>query len=66
MVAKAQDLFLFQFGANDPYVPRALADAFYAAAPDKKKVLFSEAGHEFNAQSVEDRMQWLTTGLGLR
>jgi dienelactone hydrolase len=66
MIAKAQGSFLFQFGTNDPFVPRALADAFYAAAPEKKKVLFYEAGHGLNAQSVEDRVQWLATGLGLR
>lgn len=65
-IAKAQGSFLFQFGTDDPFVPRALADAFYAAAPEKKKLLFYEAGHGLNTQSVEDRVQWLTAGLGLR
>lgn len=66
MVAAAQGSFLFQFGTTDPYVPKARAEEFFAAAPATKKILFYEAGHDLNSQSVTDRMAWLTAGLGLR
>jgi pimeloyl-ACP methyl ester carboxylesterase len=66
MIAGAKGSFLFQFGTSDSYVPRARADEFFAAAPGPKKILFYEAGHGLNAQSVEDRMAWLTAGLHLR
>lgn len=66
MIASARGSFLFQFGTEDPYVPRTRAEAFVKAAPEPKKVLFYEAGHALNTKSASDRMAWLTNSLGLR
>lgn len=65
-VANAKGAFLFQFGTNDPYVPRKRAEEFAAAAPEDKKVLYYDAGHGLNAQSAADRRAWLTERLGLQ
>jgi len=65
-IASAKGSFLFQFGTTDPYVPKSRAEAFFGAAPEPKKVLYYDAGHALNQQSVADRMAWLREQLQLR
>lgn len=66
MIRNAKGSFLFQFGTADPYVPKDRAEAFAKAAPEPRKVLYYEAGHGLNTQSVSDRMAWLVNNLQLR
>ncbi|HEY7369665.1 MAG TPA: DUF4440 domain-containing protein [Thermoanaerobaculia bacterium] len=63
--AAAPSPVLFQFGDIDPYVPKASADAFAAAAGEPKRTIWYEAGHELNAKAREDRVAWLKEKLGL-
>ena len=65
-VAAAKGAFLFQFGTNDPYVPKARAEEFFAAAPEPKKVLYYDAGHGLNDAAKRDRAAWLREKLKLR
>lgn len=66
VIGTAKGEFLFQFGTSDRFVPKERAEAFFAAAPEPKKVLYYEAGHGLNAASVKDRVVWLTERLRLR
>ena len=56
---------LFQFGTQDPYVPAAAADAFFAGARDPKEMRRYDCGHEMNAAASADRVAWLKAKLGL-
>jgi len=56
----------FQFGTNDPYVPKVRAEEFFSAVSGEKKILFYEAGHGLNEQAMKDRVAWLRAVLGLR
>lgn len=55
----------FQFGADDPHVPRERADEFFAAARDPKSMKWYEAGHGLNESATGDRKDWLREKLGL-
>jgi dienelactone hydrolase len=65
-IAKAEGSFYFQFATEDPYVPRAIAEQLYNAAPGPKRIEWYEAGHGLNAKAVEDRVVWLSKVLGLK
>jgi dienelactone hydrolase len=65
-IAKAEGTFYFQFATSDPYVPRAVAEQLYGAAPGPKSIEWYEAGHVLNAKAGEDRIAWLTKVLGLK
>jgi outer membrane protein assembly factor BamB/dienelactone hydrolase len=64
-VGKAKAPVLFQFAKEDPYVPKANADAFFAAAAEPKEIRWYEAGHALSEQAVRDRQDWLAARLGL-
>jgi cephalosporin-C deacetylase-like acetyl esterase len=57
---------LLQFANEDFYVPRAKAEALYAAVPGPKKLLWYDGGHGLNAQAPLDRQAWLAQALKLR
>jgi predicted esterase len=57
---------LFQFGRNDPYVPEARAQEFFAAAREPKTALWYDAGHGLNEQAIRDRQNWLRQVLRMR
>lgn len=57
---------LFQFGTDDPHVPRERAQEFYEAAKDPREVKWYEAGHGLNADAASDRRKWLREKLGLQ
>lgn len=56
---------LFQFGTDDPHVPKERAEEFVAAARDTKEVKWYEAGHGLNESATSDRKVWLKEKLGL-
>ena len=55
----------FQFGTDDPHVPRERAEEFFAQAKDPKAVKWYESGHGLNESATSDRKQWLREKLGL-
>lgn len=56
---------LFQFGTDDPHVPRARAEAFFAAAGAPKQLAWYECGHALNERARADREAWLAARLQL-
>ena len=56
----------FQFGMNDPHVPRERAEEFFAAADEPKALHWYEAGHGLNEDATRDRKIWLRAKLGLK
>jgi dienelactone hydrolase len=56
---------LFQFGRDDPHVPKERGQAFYDAAGEPKLVRWYDCGHGLNAQATEDRIAWLCEQLQL-
>jgi dienelactone hydrolase len=56
---------LFQFGTDDPHVPRERADEFHAAAHEPKEVKFYDCGHGLNEAASRDRVTWLARQFGL-
>lgn len=57
---------LFQFGTDDPHVPRERAEEFFASAREPKEVKWYKAGHGLNVDATNDRKAWLRQNLGLR
>lgn len=57
---------LFQFGTNDPHVPKERADEFFDAAREPKEIQWYESGHGLNAEATSDRKNWLRENLDLR
>lgn len=57
---------LFQFGTDDPHVPRDRAQEFFRAAKQPREIKWYEAGHGLNAEAASDRRKWLKEKLGLR
>lgn len=55
----------FQFGADDPHVPRERAEAFFAQAKEPKAMEMYEAGHGLNEAATADRKAWVREKLGL-
>jgi predicted esterase len=56
----------FQFGTNDPHVPRARAEEFFTAANEPKTIQWYDAGHGLNEDATMDRKKWLKEKLGLK
>ena len=56
---------LFQWGEKDANVPRASAEALFAAARAPKDRLWYDAGHELNALARKQRAEWLASKLEL-
>jgi len=56
----------FQFGTDDPHVPKERAEEFFGAALQPKEMKYYEAGHGLNSESTADRKQWLKEKLELR
>jgi dienelactone hydrolase len=56
---------LFQFGEDDPHVPRERGEQFYQAAKDPKEMRCYRAGHGLNEDAARDRLAWLAGQLGL-
>jgi len=57
---------LFQFGTDDPHVPRERAEEFFASAREPKEIKWYKAGHGLNANATDDRKTWLKERLGLK
>jgi dienelactone hydrolase len=58
------DVF-FQFGTDDPHVPKERAEEFFAATHDPKELKWYESGHGLNEAATTDRKIWLRGKLGL-
>lgn len=56
----------FQFGTDDPHVPKERAEEFFASAKEPKEMKWYESGHGLNADSTSDRKAWLMEKLGLK
>lgn len=56
---------LFQFGTDDPHVPRQRAEEFSSAAREPKEVRFYDSGHGLNEAAARDRREWLMRELRL-
>lgn len=56
---------LFQFGMDDPHVPRERAEEFFRAAEASKEIRWYESGHGLNEDAAADRRSWLKKELGL-
>ena len=57
---------LFQFGTDDPHVPRERAEEFFSAASQPRDVRWYESGHGLNETASRDRREWLKENLGLK
>ena len=57
---------LFQFGTDDPHVPKDRALEFYEAAHQTKEIKWYASGHGLNADAAADRKKWLKENLRLR
>ena len=56
---------LFQFGTDDPHLPKERADEFFAAAKSPKEIKWYESGHGLNEEATNDRKEWLKQKLEL-
>ena len=56
---------LFQFGTDDPHVPKERAEEFFNAAKGSKEMRWYESGHGLNENATIDRKNWLKDRLGL-
>ena len=57
---------LFQFGTDDPHVPKERAEEFFAATSEPKELKWYESGHGLNEAATSDRKIWLRKSLGLK
>jgi hypothetical protein len=58
--ASTAKAFLFQFSEKDYFIPRDREDAFAAAAPEPKSVIFYASDHSLEIpQAHTDRLDWL-------
>lgn len=58
---------LFQFAQHDRYISAPAAKRFFEAAGQPKEIRWYYSSHEFNdAQSLTDRMTWISEQLGVR
>jgi len=55
----------FQFGTDDPHVPKKRAEEFFAAAKEPKEIKWYETGHGLDMEAAVDRKDWLKKELGL-
>ena len=58
------DVF-FQFGTDDPHVPKERAEEFFAATREPKTLKWYESGHGLNEAATSERKIWLRKNLGL-
>ena len=56
----------FQFGTDDPHVPKERAQEFFDAAKDPKTMKWYESGHGLNQVATVDRKTWLKEKLKLK
>ena len=56
----------FQFGTDDPHVPKEHAEEFFAAANNPKEMKWYESGHGLNQDATIDRKAWLMEKLKLK
>lgn len=56
---------LFQFGTEDPHVPKERAEAFFAAAGEPKEIRWYQTGHGLNQLAAADRLDWIGSQLNL-
>ena len=56
----------FQFGTDDPHVPKERAEEFFNAAQDPKEMKWYESGHGLNTDATSDRIHWLKAKLHLQ
>jgi len=56
---------LFQFGTDDPHVPKERAQEFFDEALEPKEIKWYEAGHGLNDAANHDRRKWLKEKLHL-
>jgi dienelactone hydrolase len=57
---------LFQFGTDDPHVPKERAEEFLSATNEPKEVSWYESGHGLNEYATADRRKWLKEKLDLK
>jgi predicted esterase len=57
---------LFQFGTDDPHVPKERAEEFLEAAKDPRGIKWYESGHGLNEAATQDRKNWLKENLALQ
>ncbi|HAV77946.1 MAG TPA: hypothetical protein DCX53_11410 [Anaerolineae bacterium] len=55
----------FQFGTDDPHVPKDRAEEFFESANEPRAMNWYEAGHGLNSEAIDDRKKWLKEKLGL-
>lgn len=56
----------FQFGTDDPHVPKERAEEFFVSANEPKEMTWYESGHGLNEVATSDRKKWLREKLGLK
>ena len=56
---------LFQNGKKDEFITEADAQLLHNAAPEPRKLLWYEAGHNLNQQALFDAHDWLVEHIGL-
>jgi predicted esterase len=56
----------FQFGTDDPHVPKERAQEFFDAAKERKAIKWYESGHGLNQEATVDRKTWLKKKLKLK
>lgn len=56
---------LFQFGTDDPHIPKERAEEFFASAKEPREIKWYEAGHGLDVSAADDRKVWLKDRLGL-
>jgi predicted esterase len=56
----------FQFGTDDPHVPKERAQEFFAAAQNPKELKWYESGHGLTQEAMADRKTWLKEKLKLK
>jgi predicted esterase len=56
----------FQFGTDDPHVPKECAEEFFNAAQEPREMKWYESGHGLNDEARTDRTNWLKENLNLQ
>lgn len=56
----------FQFGTEDPHVPKERAEEFFNAAQQPREMKWYESGHGLNEDAKTDRINWLKEKLNLQ
>lgn len=56
----------FQFGTDDPHVPKERAEEFFASAAEPKTMRWYKSGHGLNDFATADRKEWLRETLRLQ